>query len=365
MDLPTMLALASCGVALVSWCAVAVIRVLAIRWNIVDVPNARSSHSLPVPLCGGIALVVINLAAWISFAFLHQGLSMKHALVFIASAALIAIISFVDDLSHVPYGIRLVAQGVAAALFIAGYAPFNTVSMPVFGTVALGGIGVVLTFLWFIGLTNAYNFMDGIDGMVGGQTIAAGLGWILLGTLTHHSLLVGLGACLAASSTGFLAHNWHPARIFMGDVGATFLGYTFAAITVVAARSDPRLALAGVLLVWPSIFDTGFTVFRRLSRGDNIFAGHRSFLFHRLIHVGWSHAAASTLYIPLPIVGALLAATWEYGSPALHTGVIAAALSFCFALWALVRHQEIRHGATKAFGEQLVAVENDTQQQAS
>jgi UDP-GlcNAc:undecaprenyl-phosphate/decaprenyl-phosphate GlcNAc-1-phosphate transferase len=223
-----------------------------------------------------------------------------------------------------------------------GYGAFQAVTIPIVGTISLGVVGVVLSLLWIVGLTNAYNFMDGIDGMVGGQTVAAGLGWVALGALTHHLLLAGLGAVLAASSLGFLGHNWYPARIFMGDVGATFLGYTLAAITIVAAHSDPKLALAGVLLVWPSIFDTGFTVFRRLRRGENIFAGHRSFLFHRLIHVGWSHAAASSIYIPLPILGALLAATWEKGSRPLHVAVVMASISACYALWALIRQQEIR-----------------------
>jgi UDP-N-acetylmuramyl pentapeptide phosphotransferase/UDP-N-acetylglucosamine-1-phosphate transferase len=162
----------------------------------------------------------------------------------------------------------------------------------------------------------------------------------MLAGITHRLVLAGLGACLAASALGFLAHNWQPARIFMGDVGATFLGYSFAAMTVIAAHSDPRLALAGVLLVWPSIFDTGFTVLRRLRHRQNIFTGHRTFLFHRLIHTGWSHAAATALYLPLPIFGALLAVTWAQGSRPLHVAVAVAIISACVALWALVRHQE-------------------------
>ncbi len=334
---------ATCGTAILSWCAVGLIRNLAVQWNIVDVPNERSSHRIPVPLCGGISLVVLNLCAWLVVAMMHHGISIRHALIFIASSSLIAIVGFMDDVFHVPYRLRLLAQGVAAAAFIGGYTSFGLVNIPVVGFVSLGFVGVLVTFVWFIGMTNAYNFMDGIDGMVGGQTAVAGVGWVILGALTNHLFLTVLGACLAGSSVGFLAHNWYPARVFMGDTGATFLGYTLAAMTVVAARNDPRLALAGALLVWPSIFDTSFTVIRRLIHGDNIFAGHRSFLFHRLIHVGWSHSAASALYIPLPILGALLATTWEYGSRALHTLVVAATMTACLSLWAVVRHQELSH----------------------
>ena len=366
MSIAALFLLASCGVVLLSWCAVWLTRELAVRWNIMDTPNQRSSHVLPVPLCGGIALVVINLAVWVIFAFSHDGVTLRHAIIIIVGATLIAGVGLIDDLGHVPFGYRLLAQGTAALIFIVGYGAFQDVTLPVLGTLSLGMIGIVLSVVWIVGLTNAYNFMDGIDGMVGGQTVAAGLGWVALGAITHHVLLAGLGAVLASSSIGFLAHNWHPARIFMGDVGATFLGYTLAAVTIVAAHSDPKLALAGALLVWPSIFDTGFTVFRRLQRGDNIFVGHRSFLFHRLINVGWSHAAASSIYVPLPILGALLAATWEKGSRPFHAAVVLSIISACYALWALVRQQETRRTTVSvaalalAEGAELAQLERET-----
>jgi UDP-GlcNAc:undecaprenyl-phosphate/decaprenyl-phosphate GlcNAc-1-phosphate transferase len=331
---------ASFVVTLLSWAGVGVIRFAAPWLSLVDVPNNRSSHATPVPLGGGIALVAINLAAWIAFAALHDGVTLRHAVVLITGAVLVAGISLIDDLGHVPCPIRLAVQALAALIFIVGYASFQVVSFPVVGAFSLGVVGVVLSVVWIVGLTNAYNFMDGIDGMVGGQTVAAGLGWVILGLLTGHMLLVSLGAFLAASSLGFLGHNWHPARIFMGDVGATFLGYTFAVITVVAAHYDPKLALAGVLLVWPSIFDTGFTVIRRLQRRENIFAGHRSFLFHRLVAVGWSHQAAALLYVPLPILGAVMACTWARGSRPMHEGVALALAAACFTLWTVVRREE-------------------------
>jgi UDP-GlcNAc:undecaprenyl-phosphate/decaprenyl-phosphate GlcNAc-1-phosphate transferase len=330
------------AITLLSWIAVGAIRLVAQHFDLLDVPNERSSHLVPVPLGGGVALVCINVAAWTLFGSLHATISTQHALALIAGALLISAVSFWDDLGHVPYPIRLGIHGAAALVFIVGYAPLQIVSLPVVGIFSLGILGSLLTVLWIVGLTNAYNFIDGIDGMVGGQAAAAGAGWILLGLLTRHPLLVGLGGLLAASSLGFLIHNWQPARIFMGDAGATFLGYSFAAITVIAANMDAKLALAGVLLVWPSIFDTGFTVLRRLRRRENIFVGHRTFLFHRLIDAGWSHAGASTLYIPLPIVGALLAVTWDKGTRPLHELVVVMTVAACYSLWFLVRFEERR-----------------------
>jgi UDP-N-acetylmuramyl pentapeptide phosphotransferase/UDP-N-acetylglucosamine-1-phosphate transferase len=327
-------------VLLVSRFGVGVIRVIAPRFNLVDTPNSRSSHANPVPLGGGIALVAINLAAWIAFTALHDGVTLRHAMVLITGAMLVASISLIDDLGRVPYPIRLFVQAVAALIFILGYVSFQVVSFPAIGAFSLGLLRPVLSVIWIVGLINAYNFMDGIDGMVGGQTVAAGLGWVILGLLRGHMLLVLLGAFLAASSLGFLGHNWYPVRIFMGDVGATFLGYTFAVITVVAAHYDPKLALAGILLVWPSIFDTGFTVIRRLQRRETIFTGHKTFLFHHLVSAGWSHQAAALLYVPLPILGAVMACTWARGSRPMHEGVAVLLVAACLTLWTVVRREE-------------------------
>lgn len=336
------------AIALFSWIAVGVAGLVAQRFNLLDIPNERSSHLVPVPLGGGLAVVCINVSAWALFGSLHSVISVRQAVALSIGALLITAVSWWDDLGHVPYRLRLAIHGAAAIIFITGYAPLQIVSLPVVGVFSLGILGSLLTVLWIVGLTNAYNFIDGIDGMVGSQATVAGAGWIILGLLTRHPLLVGLGGLLAASNLGFLIHNWQPARIFMGDAGSTFLGYSFAAITVIAAHMDPKLALAGVLLVWPCIFDTSFTVIRRLRRRENIFVGHRTFLFHRLVDAGWTHAGASTLYLPLPIVGALLAVTWDQGTRPLHEFVVLVTVAACYALWLVVRHEERR---TMAYGE--------------
>jgi UDP-GlcNAc:undecaprenyl-phosphate GlcNAc-1-phosphate transferase len=313
-----------------------------VRWNILDIPNERSSHSRAVPLGGGVAIVCVNLAAWSYVGFITHIMSWQHALVFIVGALLVGTVSFIDDLGHVPYPVRLLVHGVAAAVFIFGYTSWNVITLPLLGALTLGAAGTVLTFFWIVGLTNAYNFMDGLDGTLSGQATAAGLGWIALGLLSGHPLLMGIGALTAASSLGFLLHNWHPARIFMGDVGSTFLGFSFAVLPVIAAHFDSRLALAGVLLVWPAVFDSSFTVARRLRRGENIFVGHRTFLFHRLIEVGWSQPAAASLYTALPIMGAVLACTWYKGNPIIHTIIGVTVGCACVGLWLLVRQQERR-----------------------
>jgi UDP-N-acetylmuramyl pentapeptide phosphotransferase/UDP-N-acetylglucosamine-1-phosphate transferase len=337
--------LAFVAVASASWLAVGLIRSLARRCNILDVPNERSSHDRPMPLGGGLAIVLISVAACAFFGFVHPAISPRHALIFLIGALLVAGISLLDDLGHVHYQTRLGLHAMAAIIFVVGYGYWDTLNLPLLGTITLGVLGIPLTFFWIVGLTNAYNFMDGVDGMAAGQAVVAGLGWILLGGLAGHPLLITAGVFLAASSLGFLVHNWHPATIFMGDVGSTFLGFSFAVLPIIAARSEPKLALAGVLLVWPTIFDSGFTVIRRLRQGENIFVGHRTFLFHRLVGAGWGHSQAASFYLTLPILGAMLAFTWDRGTPPLHLAVVIAIAGACASLWLVVCQQERRLSA--------------------
>jgi UDP-N-acetylmuramyl pentapeptide phosphotransferase/UDP-N-acetylglucosamine-1-phosphate transferase len=336
-------------VAVASYAGVALVRFLAPRIGFFDLPNDRSSHARPMPSGGGLAFVVINLVSWWWLLVFHPSIPLPlatrthHALGFVIAGVLIAGISLLDDLGHVPVLIRLAVHVVGAAVFVGMFTWWAALDLPLLGWLTLGTVGLVLSMFWIVSMVNAYNFIDGLDGMAGGQAVAAGLGWVALGFSTGHFAIEAFGALLAASSIGFLAHNWQPARIFMGDVGSTFLGFCFAVLPIIASQYDPRLALAGVLLVWPALFDTGFTIIRRLKRRENVFTGHREFLFHRLVAAGWSHAAASSLYFTLPLVGAGIAFTWQYGSKSLHIAALISIVALCTGLWTLVRGQEKKH----------------------
>lgn len=330
-----------------TYALVALVRRWAAHFGVLSIPNARSSHSHPIPSGGGLVIVAINLVAWAVLPLLGVGgapvVTVGHIAAFALPALLVAAVSFIDDLGHVSYRIRLIVQLVAAVAFVTNFTYWASLTLPLVGTIFLGSFGILVSIIWLVGLTNAYNFIDGLDGLAAGQATVAGLGWVLLGAATGHALLTILGAILAASSLGFLGHNWQPARIFMGDVGSTFLGFSFAALPLIAAQYNPRLALAGVLLVWPAIFDSSFTVLRRLRHREPIFTGHREFLFHRLVRAGWSHSAAALLYIPLPLVGAGLAFSWQYGVRWVHALVLLAVAALCTWLWRFVVRAEQRY----------------------
>ncbi len=278
---------------LVSAALVAIIRRWAERKAILDHPSERSSHAVPTPRGGGIAIVLITLvggAAWMS----------PRVAVFAAAALAIAVVSWLDDLRHLPAALRLGVQIAAAVPVVLLFGPL---------------VWAPLLLLWMVGLTNAYNFMDGIDGIAGGQAVVAGLAWGWLGTASGQPLVAAIGLLIAGSSAGFLIHNWQPARIFMGDVGSAFLGFTFASLAVIASQSHRQLFIAGALVVWPFVADAAFTFLRRARRRERLMHAHKSHVYQRLNQTGLSHAAVSVVYIALAAAGAAGAVTYVRGVP--------------------------------------------------
>ncbi|MHB1317367.1 MAG: MraY family glycosyltransferase, partial [Anaerolineae bacterium] len=219
--------------------------------------------------------------------------------------------------------------------------------MPMLGTVELGLWGLPLSLVWVLGLTNVYNFMDGIDGLASSQAVAAGLGWAALGVLSGQPAASALGSVIAAGSLGFLLHNWPPARVFMGDVGSAYLGFTFAALTIAGAQAEPRLAIAGILLVWPFVFDAAFTILRRLLRRENVLAPHRTHLYQRLVIAGRSHRFVTCLYIVLDALGILAAVLWMT-APAIGSWVAVSIMVVAVMLWlfAVLTEKALQHGQT-------------------
>lgn len=298
---------------LLSYLGVWIIRRYAEKRQLLDHPNERSSHSLPTPRGGGLAIVpiVTGTGLW----FVRAGLSQY--LVYIICGIVIAFLGWRDDTHSLSPRVRFAVQGLVAAASIWGLGYFESVTIPLFGKLQLGAVGVVITFLWIIGLTNAYNFMDGIDGMAGGVAFAAGLGWALLASnipYLANSFVFWIALAIAASSLGFLGHNWRPAKIFMGDVASTFLGYSFAVMPLMAANEEGDALMLGTLLLWTFIMDAGVTFIRRALQRENVFAAHRTHLYQRLVIGGYSHAKISALYIVLTFIALFLASAWGDGS---------------------------------------------------
>ena len=301
-------------VALAAFCAsylgVAYLRRWAARRHLLDLPNARSSHTQPTPRGGGLAIVLCTLAALWLLLFLTQQPITRAVAAYTAGAILIATISWFDDIHSLSSGLRFGVHGLAALLIVLGIGSWHLVALPVIGSVPLGWLGILLTFFWIIAFTNFYNFMDGIDGLAALQAVIAGLAWLIIGLWLGSYVVLALGLLLAAASIGFLLHNWSPARIFMGDVGSATLGFIFAVLPLMAHNAEPRLAVISVVVVWPFVFDASFTLLRRLRRGENIFQAHRSHLYQRLVIAGYTHRSVTVLYGTWALISCAAAVSW-------------------------------------------------------
>jgi UDP-GlcNAc:undecaprenyl-phosphate GlcNAc-1-phosphate transferase len=299
---------------------------------LVDRPNERSSHKIPTPRGGGVGLVAGALlgSLWIA--------SPTPELLGLASGALVAAFAgLLDDRQAQSAAMKFGAQFVAAFVAMGMGLTFERVALPGFGTVELGWAGALVTLLWFVGLTNAYNFMDGLDALAGATgAIAAiflGLALLLLGQAPNASLAF----VLAAACLGFLAVNKPPARVFMGDVGSQFLGFAFAGLGVLAAKAEPSgIAFWLVpLALMHFLFDTLFTAGRRAIAGENVLAAHKTHLYQRLNQAGFSHGRVAAFLAAMAAIqgNAML---WLFDAP-WPAMLFPFALQLVYARWVLGR----------------------------
>lgn len=316
------------------------------RWaeqRMLDIPNERSSHVRPTPRGGGLLIVVCTIGGlWLSAFFLRLAAPVVLLISFSLGAILIAWVSWLDDLHSLSNRSRFGAHIAGALLVTGGIGFLSTVEVPFLPPLEIGWFGILITFFWLTGFTNAYNFMDGIDGLAGAQAVVAGLAWLGIGLLQDIPLLTTIGLLIATSSLGFLGHNWPPARIFMGDVGSAFLGFTLATLPIIGAQTDSRLPVFGVLILWPFVFDTTFTLLRRLQRGENIFAAHRSHLYQRMVIAGYSHRHVTLVYMALALIGVFVAYLWILRLPMGDLAAAIVPILGSFGLWYAVVHAEAR-----------------------
>lgn len=330
------------GALVLSYLCVAGLRRWAAGWML-DIPNVRSTHTRPTLRGGGLGIVIsVLVGAWSLFATQIISMPLLEIAALSLGGGIVALIGWLDDIRRLPYRIRLVVQAISSAIVIFAIGYYHAVTVPFASEIHLYSIGIPFTLLWMMGLTNAYNFMDGIDGIAGGQAVIAGLGWTIIGFMSGQSFIGLIGLLLAASSLGFLFHNWPPARIFMGDVGSAFIGFTLAVLPILAAQRDTRFMVAGVLMVWPFIFDTSFTLVRRLFNKENIFVAHRSHIYQRLVIAGYSHRFVTLVYIALAAIGAVISLLWYKRAPFVNVAVFVLPILLFAGLWRFTVRAESR-----------------------
>jgi UDP-N-acetylmuramyl pentapeptide phosphotransferase/UDP-N-acetylglucosamine-1-phosphate transferase len=297
----------SAAVTVLSVCAVGLMRKVALQRALLDIPNDRSSHKVPVPRLGGAAFVPPMLLG-VAWMWLSSALPGPARIAFFFGAALLYAISLIDDVWSLSTIIRFSVQTLASGAFVFSVYHYRHSLADVYIACLCAALVVGM-----VGLLNIYNFMDGIDGLAGLQALVGGSGWVAIALFYQAPASAALGAAIAAAALGFLVLNWPPAKIFMGDAGSTVVGYTFGALPLLVwletagAVSVLRLLAIGTLLVWPFLADGSFTIVRRLRRGENIFKAHRSHLYQRLVLSGMTHRTVTMSYGLLGAVGCILA----------------------------------------------------------
>jgi Fuc2NAc and GlcNAc transferase len=274
------------AVLIAAYFGTSAVRTYALARQILDVPNARSSHTKPTPRGGGVAIVVAFLAGLVVLWALGRiGGDLVVAL--LIGGGLVAAVGFWDDQASLPPHVRLGFHFLASALVIYWLGGLPHLDLG-FAELELGWLGYAFGTLGLVWLLNLYNFMDGIDGLAASEAIfVAGAGALLF--LSQGDGLALAMALLAASSAGFLLLNWPPARIFMGDAGSGFLGIALGvlfldAMVLGSTSIWPLAILLGVFLV-----DATVTLVRRAQRGERVYVAHRGHAYQRAARRYGSH----------------------------------------------------------------------------
>ena len=296
----------------------------AVGRNLLDVPNLRSSHEVPTPRLGGVAII---LGTWVGFALLRPG----GVWPLLACATVIGAVGLADDLSNLHFGAKAAAQTLVASGLLIFYPPQVLSEAPEALKVVAFAVGV----LWIVALSNAFNFMDGIDGFIGGVALVI---MLFLAALAGGAFL----PALAGATAGFLVWNINPASIFLGDSGAYFLGFGLAAVALYAPVPDalwtPLGFVACALVFTPLLFDTAYTLVRRLrtGAGKNIFSAHREHIYQRITPTTGMHRRTSNIYYGVSVVAGFAALMVGGGGASLLVGV-ALTLACCSTLATLPR----------------------------
>lgn len=278
----------------------ALVRRYAQQRNILDYPNQRSSHTVPTPRGGGLAIALVTLTA-IAWLGISGRIEPRLAIALVGGGLVVALIGWLDDRKALPASIRFTVQLAAAAWAVWYQGGLTTVQIGA-SAADLGLIGSAVAILGIVWLTNLYNFMDGIDGLAAGQAVlaAAGGGWLL--SRFGDAGLATVAFVVAGAAAGFLVWNWAPARIFMGDVGSGLLGFLFGCIAVASEKQGGVPALALLLLLGTFIFDATVTLIRRVWRREAWYSAHRSHAYQRVVQAGWSHQRVTAMLLGVGIL---------------------------------------------------------------
>ena len=294
--------------AVVSFLMTPVVKTFAYKVGAIDVPkDARRMHKVPIPRLGGLAIFIGFLVSIVLFVNIRGNQQMQSILL---GSVIIVILGVVDDITPLPAMFKFVVQIVAAAIPAMNGVVIQAVSNPnVFSDNlywVLGWLSIPVTVIWIVAITNSVNLIDGLDGLANGVSAISATTVLIIALLGSESQVALVMAALVGACVGFMPYNLNPAKIFMGDTGATFLGYILATMSIQGLFKFYAVISFAVpfLILGLPIFDTTFAFIRRIAHGQSPMHADRGHIHHRLIDMGLNQKqAVATLYVISAILG--------------------------------------------------------------
>ncbi|PYS46345.1 MAG: hypothetical protein DMF68_19440 [Acidobacteria bacterium] len=342
------------------------------RFGWLDRPrDGRRLHCEPVPRLGGVAIYLSLLIALAILPFIHNLLTetlrenRSQLFTVLVPASLVFLFGVYDDFRGTNARFKFIGQAIAGLIFYWMGGRVETLSIPVVGTVVLPQVlGCALTVLWTVSITNAFNLIDGVDGLASGASLFASLVLLGVSLMLGHPLVTVFAIVLCGGLIGFLPYNFNPASIFLGDSGALFIGFTLSALSVLGTqKASTAVAVAiPVIAFGLPVLDTGFALVRRFIGRRPVFQGDREHIHHKLLERGWSQRRVALALYSVCAVFGLLALLFINEGSARTTGLILFVLAVAIVLFvgSLQYHEvdEIKAGMRRNFNERRLRVAN-------
>ncbi|SHF75597.1 glycosyltransferase family 4 protein [Ornithinibacillus halophilus] len=263
---------------------------LAIKFNAVDKPDTnRKSHNGIKPSLGGLSIFI---GAAVGFIYLQP--VNVHMTAITIGALIMIITGMLDDIFDLKPLYKLAGQISAAVVVVSSGLVIEKLTLPFMGTVYIDNFGIILTILWIVAASNAINLIDGLDGLAAGVSGIGLASILIMGIMDYRIIVVYLTTILIGGCIGFLFHNFYPAKIFMGDTGALFLGYSIAVISMLGLFKNVAFFsfIVPIIVIAVPVFDTLLAIIRRAINKQGIATADRNHIHYQLIKAGYSHRAA-------------------------------------------------------------------------
>lgn len=294
------------------------VKKIALKWQVVDIPNKRKIHLRPTPGMGGLA---IFLGAALGLLYLQPEHIHLPSIIF--GSVVIIVTGILDDKYDIRPIIKLSGQVIAAVALISSGLIIEKLTLPFIGMIDLGLLGIPITLLWIVGITNAINLIDGLDGLATGVSTIGLLSMFVMAIVDFQLFAAYLCIVLIGANLGFLYHNFYPAKIYMGDTGSNFLGYMIAVISILGLFKN--IALLGfvipVIILAVPIFETLFSIIRRMLNKQHVMQPDNKHIHYQLLRSGLTHPQTVIVLYGFSILFGTLAILFSEATLAVTIGV--------------------------------------------